>query len=88
MQKATMLVRHEAGLHARPAAQFVKLAKQYKSAISVSSKGKTVNAKSIVLILTLGINQGTEIEISAVGEDEQEAVSALIGLIEGNFPEI
>ena len=88
MQKATMLVRHEAGLHARPAAQFVKLAKQYTSAISLSSKGKTVNAKSIVLILTLGINQGTEIEISAVGEDEQEAVSALVGLIEGNFPEI
>lgn len=88
MQKATMLVRHEAGLHARPAAQFVKLAKQYKSAISVSSKGKTVNAKSMVLILTLGINQGTEIEISAVGEDEQEAVAALVGLIEGNFPEI
>ncbi len=88
MQKATMLVRHEAGLHARPAAQFVKLAKQYTSAISVSSKGKTVNAKSMVLILTLGISRDTEIEISAVGEDEQEAVAALVGLIEGNFPEM
>lgn len=88
MQKATMLVRHEAGLHARPAAQFVKLAKQYTSAISVSSKGKTVNAKSMVLILTLGISRGTEIEISAIGEDEQEAVAALVSLIEGNFSEM
>lgn len=88
MQKATMLVRHEAGLHARPAAQFVKLAKQYRSNISVSSNGKTVNAKSMVLILTLGISQGTEIEISAVGEDEQEAVSALVSLIESSFPEM
>ena len=88
MQKATITVRHEAGLHARPAAQFVKLAKQYKSDIFVSSKGKKVSAKSMVLILTLGVNQGSEIEISAVGEDEQEAVSVLVGLIEGNFPEL
>ena len=87
MQQATVLVRHDAGLHARPAAQFVKLAKQFKSSINVSSKGKTVNAKSIVFLLTLGVSKDTMIELTADGEDEQEAVAALVKLVESNFPE-
>jgi phosphocarrier protein HPr len=85
MQQATVQVRHEAGLHARPAAQFVKLAKQFKSDITVSSKGKTVNAKSMVLVLTLAVKSNSEVEIVANGEDEQQAVSALTGLVENNF---
>ena len=85
MQQATVQVRHEAGLHARPAAQFVKLAKQFKSDITVSSKGKTVNAKSMVLVLTLAVKSNSEVEIVANGEDEQQAVSALTGLVESNF---
>ena len=85
MQQATVQVRHEAGLHARPAAQFVKLAKQFKSDITVSSKGKTVNAKSMVLVLTLAVKSNSDVEIVANGEDEQQAVSALTGLVESNF---
>ena len=87
MQQATTVVRHDTGLHARPASQFVKLAKQFKSDITISSKGKTVNAKSMVLILTLAVNKDSEIAISATGEDEQEAVTALVNLINNNFPE-
>jgi phosphocarrier protein HPr len=85
MQQATVQVRHEAGLHARPAAQFVKLAKQFKSDITISSKGKTVNAKSMVLVLTLAVKSNSDVEIVANGEDEQQAVSALTGLVESNF---
>lgn len=85
MQQAKALVQHEAGLHARPAAQFVKLAKQYKSNITITGNGKTVNAKSMVLVLTLAINKGTEVVLLAEGEDEQVAVQALVQLIEGNF---
>ncbi len=87
MQQATTVVRHDTGLHARPASQFVKLAKQFKSEITISSKGKTVSAKSMVLILTLAVNKDSEIAISATGEDEQEAVTALVNLINNNFPE-
>lgn len=87
MEQAKVLVQHEAGLHARPAAQFVKLAKQFSSNITVSNKGKKVNAKSMVLLLTLGINKNTEIEIAAEGEDERQAVSSLVSLIENNFPD-
>ena len=75
MQQATVLVRHEAGLHARPAAQFVKLAKQFKSDITVASKGKKVNAKSMVLVLTLAVKRDSEVEIAANGEDEEQAVT-------------
>jgi len=87
MQQAKVLVHHEAGLHARPATQFVKTAKQFASDITVTCKGKTVSAKSIVLLLTMGISKGTEIEVTANGEDEQAAVTTLVQLIEHNFAE-
>ena len=87
MQQAKVLVQHDAGLHARPAAQFVKLAKQYKSTIALTGNGKTVNAKSMVLVLTLAVGKGTEIEITADGEDEKEALVALTHLITDNFQE-
>ena len=85
MEQAKVLIHHESGLHARPAAQFVKLAKQFSSNITVSNKGKTVNAKSTVLILTLGVDKGSEIEIAADGDDEKQAVASLVSLIENNF---
>ncbi|GAC1364138.1 MAG: HPr family phosphocarrier protein [Ktedonobacteraceae bacterium] len=87
MQQAKVLVQHAAGLHARPAAQFVKLAKQYKSTVALTSNGKTVNAKSMVLVLTLAIGKGTEVEITTDGEDEQEALAALTHLVTDNFEE-
>ena len=86
MQQATVVIRHEDGLHARPAFQFVKLARQFKSAISVSYREKTVNAKSMVLLLTLGANIDAEIMVVAEGEDEQEAIAALMELVERDFP--
>lgn len=85
MQQATVIIRHEAGLHARPAAQFVRLAKQFSSDIKVTSQGKTVSAKSLVLIITLAVQPNTEIELTANGTDEQEAITALVALVECNF---
>ena len=87
MQQAKVVVKHEAGLHARPASLFVKLAKQFSSDIKITSNGKTVSAKSLVLIITLAIQPNTEIEVRADGSDEQEAITALIGLVERNFTE-
>ena len=87
MQQATVVIQHKDGLHARLAFQFVKLARQFKSAISVSYRAKTVNAKSMVLLLALGANKDAEITFVAEGEDEQEAIAALVELVEGNFLE-
>ena len=85
MQKATVVVRHESGLHARPAAQFVKLAKQFNADIKVTSKEKTVNAKSMVMLMTLAVQPDTAIELAANGTDEQEAIDALVKLVERDF---
>ena len=87
MQQATLLIQNEVGLHARPAAQFVKLSKQFKSSVTITSKGKTVNAKSLVLLLTLSIPKDGEFELAAEGEDEQAAITALSELVKNKFAE-
>lgn len=88
--RANLTVVHEVGLHARPASLFVKKASSFQSDIQISNTtaGKgPVDAKSILLILTLGVDQNSEIEISASGPDEQEAIEALTELIQNNFNE-
>jgi phosphocarrier protein len=87
MQQATLLIQNDVGLHARPAAQFVKRAKQFKSTITITSKGKTVSAKSLVLLLSLAIRKDMEFELSAEGEDEQDAITALSALVKHKFAE-
>jgi len=69
------------GLHTRPAAQFVKEAKSFESAISVEVGDKSASAKSLFKLQTLGLVQGTEINIKAEGPDEQKAVEALTELM-------
>ena len=71
----------EAGLHARPAAQFVKKAKQFSSDITVVKDGKEANAKSSLKVMTLGARKGDTVFIRAEGEDAEEAVDALVELI-------
>ncbi len=87
MFKQEIVVKNKTGLHARPAAQFVELASKFKSEISVVNDGEKVNAKSIIGIMSGGIGEGTEISIEAEGSDEQEAVMALIQLVESKFGE-
>ena len=74
----------EAGLHARPAAEFVKKAKQFDAAITVTKGERDANAKSSLKIMTLGAKKGDEIKIRAEGDDAEEAVEALIELISRN----
>lgn len=87
MPEITLVVEHEAGLHARPAALFVQTASKFNSDISVSHNGRTANAKSILTVLTLGAFQGAEITIKAEGEDADKALAALEELINNNFGE-
>lgn len=80
-------IKNESGLHARPAGMFVKKAAEFKSTVEVISKGKTVNAKSIMGIMSLGLGKGDELTVVANGEDQEAAVAALVELIESGFGE-
>lgn len=71
----------EEGLHARPAAEFVKKAKSYSSVIKVIKDGKVANAKSSLNLMSLGAKQGDELTIRAEGTDEEAAAEALLELI-------
>lgn len=71
----------EAGLHARPAALFVKEAKSYDSNIVVVKDGREANAKSSLKLMTLGAKHGDRLLIRAEGEDEEAAVDALVAIL-------
>ncbi len=90
MPALTLTVRHSAGLHARPAARFVKMAASFPCTITVrnlSGQRAPANAKSVLGVLTQGVNQGHQIEVVAEGEGAEEALAALRALVEGNFGE-
>ena len=79
---------NKTGLHARPASDFVMLAKKYESKITICKEGgEPVNAKSVVRLLAEGIGQGTKAELTAEGPDEAEAIEALADLVASGFGE-
>jgi len=86
----SLKVDHKVGLHARPAAEFVKLTSSFPCDIQVknsSTDSKFVNAKSILGVLTLGVNQGHTILVNAEGEQSDQALEAIKQLVESNFGE-
>lgn len=83
----TVQIQNRAGLHARPAAEFVKLAGRFKSEVRVSKEGLDVNGKSIMGVLMLAAERGSSITIQADGSDAGEAVSALVDLVGRGFEE-
>lgn len=87
MYTKNVTIVNASGLHARPASEFVTTAKRYSSAIKIRriAEEKPTNAKSIVMLLAMGLMKDTEVEISASGEDEKEAVDTLVSLIESGF---
>ena len=75
------------GLHARPAAQLVKLASGFTSEIELVKDGMPVNGKSIMGVMMLAAESGSSITVRARGSDEVEAVAALSELIDSGFGE-
>jgi phosphocarrier protein len=75
-------IKNKLGIHARPAAEFVKAASRFKSDINVRKNDNRVNGKSIMGILMLGAACGTEIEVEIDGEDEEQALEALVDLVD------
>ena len=89
MVKKMVTINNKSGLHARPAAVFMEKAQQFKSQVYLARPGEEpVNGKSILGILTLGVEKGSAIEISAEGPDAEEAVAALVKLVESFDPEL
>lgn len=87
MQEVTLTIRNKVGLHARPAALFVQTAKQFNSDIKLTCGEQQANAKSILNVLTMGVEQGAVVTVRAEGEDADQALAALTALIENNFGE-
>jgi phosphotransferase system HPr (HPr) family protein len=90
MPSIDVTVNHVSGLHARPAAIFVRTASAYPCTVTVSNltaHGPAVNAKSILKVLTLGVNQGCTIRIESEGEKAEEALHDLNRLVSTNFGE-
>lgn len=82
MKEVTVTVVDPVGLHARPATVAVNAASKFKSEIKISYKGKSVNMKSIMGVMSLGIPTQSEIIISATGEDEDEALDAIVEVLQ------
>jgi len=83
----TVTIRNKLGLHVRPASLFVERASKFKSDIYIIKDGEKVNGKSIMGVLSLAAEQGSDLTIRAEGEDCEEAVEALSELVEEGFYE-
>ena len=87
MKSCQVVITNASGLHARPATFFIQKANSYRCSIWIEKEERKVNAKSLLGVLSLGIDRGSRITISAEGPDEEDAVNALCVLIESNFGE-
>jgi phosphocarrier protein HPr len=90
MLEANIKIINQLGLHARAAAQLVRLAGKFKSKIILTraDNNVTADAKSILSVLTLAAARGTELKLNIEGEDEAEAASAIEEIINNGFGEL
>ena len=94
MAEKILKIQNKLGLHARAAAKLVQTAVKFKCEVKLArvdagggAQETEVNAKSIMGVLMLAAAKGTTVKVSAQGEDEQQAVDALVALIDGKFGE-
>ena len=86
-RRASVRIVNRLGMHARPAAHFVRLASRFAAEIYVSRDGVEVNGKSIMGVMMLAAEEGASIEIRAQGEDAERAIEDLVALVERGFDE-
>ena len=87
MAERILTVRNRAGIHARPAALIAQTANRFKSEISLEKDTATVNAKSIMGVITLAAAYNTALTLKVEGSDESEAAEAVMALFESKFEE-
>jgi phosphocarrier protein HPr len=86
-QEQTIQIKNKYGLHARPAAEFVKLASRFRAEVYVRKQDLEVNGKSIMGMMMLAAECGAEITIRAQGDDAKDAVGELVALVNNRFGE-
>ena len=77
MAEQNYTITADTGIHARPATQLVNKAGQFESEVTLEYNGKSVNLKSIMGVMSLGVGQGAEVSIKAEGADAEEALKSL-----------
>ena len=77
MEKREFPIVAETGIHARPATLLVQAASKFNSDINLEYNGKSVNLKSIMGVMSLGVGQGADVTITADGDDAKEAIEAI-----------
>lgn len=89
MASRKVIIKNKLGLHARPAMMFVETASKYRAEVSVcrTDQSEPVDGRSIMQMMMLAATEGTQLEISATGEDAENAVEALVDLVKSNFQE-
>ena len=87
MQIREVEIVNKLGLHARASAKLTKLASQFKCEVWATRNNRRVNAKSIMGVMTLAANKGSRIQLETTGDDELEAMAALVALVEDYFGE-
>lgn len=87
MIETTVKIVNKAGLHTRPAATIVKIASKYKSQFYISKDGLKIDGKSIIGVMTLAAEMGSELFLSFNGEDEAEMAKEIIDFINRGFDE-
>lgn len=88
MQQAKLMITTDVGLHARPATLFVRTSNQFESDIQVIYGSKAANAKSILQVLSLGVEKDGEIDLIINGPDENQALNELSSLVQTNFSDV
>lgn len=76
-----IIVKSPQGLHARPAALFVQTASRFNSAVMIESNGEKVNGRSIMGLLTLGLQQGSQVTLDVSGDDAEQVIAELEKLL-------
>lgn len=87
MSKASTTISNKLGLHARASAKLTKLASSFACEVWMSKGERRVNAKSIMGVMMLAAGKGSEVQIETIGDREQEALDALLALIDDKFGE-
>lgn len=77
METIAVIIKDELGLHAKPAFRLAQLANSFKSELVIENNERMVNGKSVLEILTLSANKGSEIKLVITGEDEKDAADGL-----------
>ncbi|PKK91901.1 MAG: phosphocarrier protein HPr [Candidatus Wallbacteria bacterium HGW-Wallbacteria-1] len=85
MKSKDVLIQSKTGLHARPAAMFAQCANRFNARVTITKDGMEVDGKSIMGLMLLAAGYNSSITIKADGDDENEALAELSGLVESNF---